>query len=65
MLAVVTHHTHGPVLLGLLAAAVFFLVRALMLPVVGLPAFAAATGAAVATQAVSVLAIPRDPQPGP
>jgi hypothetical protein len=50
-------------MLGLLAAAVFFLVLATMLPVVGLAAFALATVAAMSTQGVTMLAIPRDRQP--
>jgi hypothetical protein len=72
VLAMFTHHTHGPagamqvldgLLLGLLAPAVFFLVLALMLPTAGLLAFVGATAAALATQGVTMLAIPRDPQP--
>jgi hypothetical protein len=68
-LAIFTHCTHGAtaatqtldgLILGLLAPAVFFLVLALTLPSVGLIAFAAATGAALAAQGVSMLAIPRD-----
>jgi hypothetical protein len=74
VLAAFSHHSHGPegamqvldgLLLGLLAAAVFFAVLALMLPMVGLGAFAVATAAALATQALSMLAIPRDPQAWP
>ncbi len=72
VLAIFTHHAHGPagamqvldgLVLGLLAAAVFFLVLATMLPVVGLAAFALATVAAMSTQGVTMLAIPRDRQP--
>jgi uncharacterized membrane protein (GlpM family) len=73
VLAAFTHSSHGPVgamqvldglLLGLLAAAAFFFALALLLPVVGLPAFGGAAVAALATQALSMLAIPRDPEPG-
>jgi hypothetical protein len=72
VLAIFTHRTHGPtgavqvldgLLLGLLAPAVFFLVLALMLPAVGLFAFAIATAAAITTHVVAMLAIPRDQQP--
>jgi hypothetical protein len=72
VLAIFTHHAHGPagaiqvldgLLLGLLAPAVFFVVLALMLPVVGLLAFAIATAAAITAQAISMLAIPRDQHP--
>ena len=72
VLAVFTHRSHGDagamqvldgLLLGLLAPAVFFLVLALSLPGVGLLAFAVATAAALAAQAVSILAVPRDRQP--
>src|SRR5262249_24665488 len=70
VLAVFTHHTHGPtaathtldgLVLGLLAPAVFFLVLALTLQRVGLLAFAFATAAAFAAQILSLLAIPRQP----
>ena len=69
VLAVFTHHSHGPagagqvldgLLLGLLAPAVFFLVLALTLPAVGLPAFAIATASAVVAQGVSMLGIAPD-----
>jgi hypothetical protein len=72
VLAVFTHRSHGPVgasqvldglLLGLFAPAVFFLVLALMLPVVGFVAFAIATAAAITAQGMSMLAMPRDRQP--
>lgn len=68
VLAVFTHHSHGPgaatqaldgLVLGLLAPAVFFLLLALTLPAAGLLAFVLATAAAVAAQVVSLLAIPR------
>ena len=71
VLAIFTHHSHGHagaiqvldgLLLGLFAPAVFFLVLALMLPVVGLLAFAIATAAAITAQAISMLAIPREQQ---
>lgn len=74
VLAVFTHHTHGPtaatqtldgLVPGLLAPAVFFLVLALTLQHVGLPAFAFATAAAFAAQALSLLAIPRQPPAAP
>jgi hypothetical protein len=48
---------------GLLAPAVFFLVLALTLQPVGLPAFVIATAAALATQAITMLAMPGDRQP--
>jgi hypothetical protein len=72
VLAVFTHQSHGAaagmkvldgLLRGLLAPAVFFLALALLLPDAGLPAFAIATAAALATQAISMLAVPRDDQP--
>jgi hypothetical protein len=72
VLAIFTHRAHGHagamhvldgLLLGLLAAAVFFLALALALPVIGILAFAVATAAALTTQAVTMLAIPRDQQP--
>jgi len=74
VLAVFTHHAHGPagatetldgLLLGLPAPAVFFLVLALLLPPVGLPAFAIATAAALAAQGITMLAIPREGRPTP
>jgi hypothetical protein len=67
VLAVFTHHSHGPasatqaldgLVLGLLAPAVFFLVLALTLLAVGLLAFAIASAAAIAAHAVSLTAIP-------
>jgi len=67
VLAVFTHHSHGPgaatqaldgLVLGLLAPAVFFLVLALTLPAAGLLAFVLAPAAALAAQVVSLLAIP-------
>jgi hypothetical protein len=69
VLAIFTHHSHGAasatqtldgLILGLLAPAVFFLVLALTLSSVGLIAFAIATAAALAAQAVSMIALPRD-----
>ena len=69
VLAIFTHRTHGAtgaiqvldgLLLGLLAPALFFLVLALMLPVVGLVAFWVATVVAIAAHIVSMLALPRD-----
>jgi hypothetical protein len=69
VLALSTHQTDGRsgavhvldgLLLGLLAPAVFFLVLAHALPAGGLLAFALATTAAMAAQAASMLAIPRD-----
>ena len=71
-LAVFTHHTHGPteasqvldgLLLGLLAPAVFFVVLAFTLQPAGLLAFVIATAAALGTQAITMLAMPRDQQP--
>jgi uncharacterized membrane protein (GlpM family) len=68
VLALFTHQSHGAagaihvldgLLLGLLAAAVFFLVLAMTLPVIGLLAFPAAAAAAITTQGVTMLAIPR------
>jgi uncharacterized membrane protein (GlpM family) len=68
VLAVFTHHTHGPVgarqtlhglLLGLLAPAVFFLVLAVTLEPAGLWAFALSSAAAFAAQTLSLFAIPR------
>jgi hypothetical protein len=70
VLAVFTHHTHGPtgatqtldgLVLGLVAPAVFFLVLALTLQPIGMLAFAVATAAAFAAQMASLLAIPREP----
>ena len=72
VLAVLTHHSHGPsgatltlnvLVFGLLAPAVFFLVLALTHPTVGLMALAFATAAALVAQALSLFAIPRVPQP--
>lgn len=72
VLAAFTHRTHGAraatqaldgLVLGLLAPAVFFLTLGLMLPDVGLAAFAVATAAALIAQAVTLRAIPRDQQP--
>jgi hypothetical protein len=72
VLALFTHHTHGPagatqvldgLLLGLLAPAGFFLVLALTLPSIGLAAFAIASAAAIVTHGASLLAIPRGRQP--
>jgi hypothetical protein len=72
VLAIFTHHTDGPaggiqvldgLLLGLFAPAVFFLVLALTLPVLGLVGFAIATAAALTAQGITMLAIPRDQQP--
>jgi hypothetical protein len=69
VLAAFTHRSHGPagavqvldgLLLGLLAAAVFFLVLALVLAPLGLLAFPLAAAAAIAAQALSMLALPRD-----
>jgi hypothetical protein len=69
VLAIFTQHSHGPAaamqvldgfMLGLPAPAVFFVVLALLLPAIGLIAFAFATGAAIATHIVGMLAIPRD-----
>jgi hypothetical protein len=48
---------------GLLAPAVFFLILSLTLPTAGLLAFAFATAAAFAAQAVTVVVIPRAQQP--
>jgi hypothetical protein len=67
VLAVFTHHTHGPraatavldgLVMGLAAAAVFFVALALTLPSLGLAAFVIATIAALTTQAGTMLAIP-------
>jgi hypothetical protein len=70
VLAVFTYHTYGPsgatavldgLVLGLAAAAVFFLVLALALPSLGLWSFAIAILAALFTQAVTMFAIPAAP----
>lgn len=67
VLAVFTHHTHGwaaaavvfdGLVMGLVAPAVFFLALALMLPMLGLVAFAVPTVAALATQAVTMFIMP-------
>ena len=67
MLAVFTHHSHGPsgasavldgLVMGLAAPAVFFLALALTLPTLGLISFAIATLAALITQACTMFAIP-------
>jgi hypothetical protein len=67
VLAVFTHHTHGPagatavlggLVMGLAAPAVFFLALALALPGLGLGAFALATAAALTTQIGTMFAIP-------
>jgi uncharacterized membrane protein (GlpM family) len=69
VLAVFTHYTHGPhaatqtldgLLVGLLAAAVFFLALAQTMPSLGLAAFAIAAAAALTVQAFTMFAIPRD-----
>jgi hypothetical protein len=71
VLALFTHHTHGPtgasqvlsgLLLGLFAPAVFFVALALALPSAGLLAFVIATAAALAVQGITMLAIPRTQQ---
>lgn len=71
VLAIFTHHSHGPVgatqtlhglVVGLLAPAVFFLVLALTLEPAGLWAFAFGSAAAFAAQALSLFAIPRAQQ---
>jgi hypothetical protein len=68
VLAVFTHRSHGPaaatstldgLVLGLPAAAVFFLVVSLTLATAGLWAFAFATAAAFVAQAATLLVIPR------
>jgi hypothetical protein len=76
VLAVFTHHTHGPggatavldgLVMGLAAPTVFFLVLALALPSLGLLSFAVATLAALITQAGTMFAIPTGgphPEPG-
>ena len=67
VLAVFTHHSHGPsgasavldgLVMGLAAPAVFFLALALTLPTLGLISFAIATLAALITQACTMFAIP-------
>lgn len=67
VLAVFTHHTHGPaaatavfdgLITGLAAPAVFFLALALALSTLGLIAFAVATLAALLTQAATMLTLP-------
>jgi hypothetical protein len=67
VLALFTHHGHGPaaagavlrgLMLGLFAPTMFFLVLATALPVLGLPAFAPATAVALLTQAITLRAIP-------
>ena len=67
VLAVFTHHSHGPsgasavldgLVMGLAAPAVFFLALALTLPTLGLISFVIATVAAVVTQACTMFAIP-------
>jgi hypothetical protein len=69
VLAVFTHHTHGPaaatavldgLITGLAAPAVFFLALALALPPLGLIAFTIAALAALLTQAATMFAIPSD-----
>jgi hypothetical protein len=67
VLAVFTHHTHGPaaatavldgLITGLAAPAVFFLALALVLPPLGFVAFAIATLATLLTQAATMFTIP-------
>jgi hypothetical protein len=67
VLAVFTHHNHGPtaagavlggLITGLAAPAMFFLALALTLPILGLVAFAIATLAALLTQAATLLTLP-------
>jgi hypothetical protein len=67
VLALFTHRTHGSrgavavfdgLVLGLAAPAVFFLLIALTLPVLGLPAFLLAAVAALVTQALTLFAMP-------
>ncbi|MFF9135571.1 hypothetical protein ACF1AY_35080 [Streptomyces sp. NPDC014776] len=69
VMAVFTHHAHGPgaaaavldgLVMGLAAPTVFFLTLAITLPPLGLPAFAVASLAALATQAATMFAIPHD-----
>ncbi|MEU5087645.1 hypothetical protein [Streptomyces sp. NPDC021356] len=69
VMAVFTHRAHGPgaaravldgLVMGLAAPAVFFLVLALALPAIGLTAFVAAAITALATQAVTMFAMPGD-----
>jgi hypothetical protein len=67
VVAVFTHLGHGPtaasatlagLIMGLAARAVFFLVLALSLPGLGLPAFGLAALAALVTQAGTLIALP-------
>jgi hypothetical protein len=67
VVAVFTHLGHGPtaasatlagLIMGLAAPAVFFLVLALSLPGLGLPAFGLAALAALVTQAGTLIALP-------
>jgi hypothetical protein len=67
VLAVFTHHSHGPsgatavldgLVMGLAAPAIFFLTLALALPPLGLASFAIASLAALITQAGTMFAIP-------
>jgi hypothetical protein len=67
VLAVFTHHTHGPgsgiavldgLIMGLAAPAVFFLAVALALPQLGLVSFAVATLAALIVQTGTMFAMP-------
>jgi hypothetical protein len=69
VLALFTHSSHGPtcavavldgLVIGLAAPAVFFAVLALTLPSLGLIAFAMAAGAALLTQACTMLLVPAD-----
>jgi hypothetical protein len=69
VLAVFTHHAHGPggatavldgLIMGLAAPAVFFLALALILPRLGLVSFVIAILAALITQAATMFAIPTD-----
>jgi hypothetical protein len=69
VLAVFTHHTHGPaaatavldgLITGLAVPAGFFLALALALPPLGLIAFAIAALAALLAQAATMFAIPSD-----
>jgi hypothetical protein len=67
VLALFTHHGHGPaaaggvlrgLILGLFAPALFFAVLAVAMPVLGLPAFMAAMVAALIAQMITLRAIP-------
>jgi hypothetical protein len=67
VLAVFTHHTHGPasgiavldgLIMGLAAPAAFFLALALALPQLGLVSFAIATLAALIVQTATMFAMP-------